>query len=203
MICMEVTCLMVFPILLTRNHEIDEVLKTPIRDHIIFPGVENKRFSGSLKTGAEGKKRKQTSEFQGDREKLVSNKRIIASGKPYQGRIGHAASKQNEKSSTVEVGGNKKNGKLFSGSNSARKVKVHDVSRKELKSPNVEENKSSLGDRLFALVDKGSEQLKSGKQDRPDNELNKTAKVKPPTKNLSNEPPPLDADSERRYLFVL
>lgn len=185
---------MVLPILLTRNHEINEILETPIRDHIIFPGVENKRFFGS-KTSAEGKKRKHTSELQGDREKLLSNKRIVASGKSYQGRIAHAASKQNEKSSAVEIGGNKKTGKLFSGSNIARKVKVHDVPKKELKSPNVEENKASLGNRLFA-------QLKSGKEDRHDDELNKAAKVKAPTKNLRNEPHLLDADSERRYLFV-
>ncbi|KAF3453372.1 hypothetical protein FNV43_RR03812 [Rhamnella rubrinervis] len=185
------------------NHEIDEELKTPIRDHIIFPGVENERFSGSLKTGAEGKKRKQTSELQGDREKLVSNKRIIASGKLYEGRIARAAFKQKEKSSAVKVGGYEKTGKLFSGSNSARKVKGHDVSRKELKSPNVEENKLSLGDRLFDLMNKGSEQLRSGKQDRPNDELNKAAKVTLPTKNLSNDPPPLDANSERRLLLLM
>lgn len=149
-----------------------------------------------MKTVAEGKKRKQTSELLGDRENLLSKKRIVASGKSF------AASKQNGESSAVEVGGNKKTTKLFSGSNFPMKEKVHDVCKKKLKSPNIEENKVSLGERMFDLVNKGSGQLKLGKPDRPEDGLNKAAANKPATNSLSNEPLPLDADSERRYLFV-
>ncbi|XP_048328713.2 protein ENHANCED DOWNY MILDEW 2 isoform X3 [Ziziphus jujuba] len=174
------------------KHEIDRDLKTPIRNHIKFPGVEEKKsFLGNMKTSAEGKKRRQTSELLEDRENPVSKKRIIGSGKSSQGRFYHAASKQNEESYSVKVGGNKNITKKFSGLNTTTRVP-----KKDLKSSDVVEDKAFLGDGLFAQVSKGSERLKSGKQDTPDDELNKAATL--PPKNLSNEPPTLDCDSERR-----
>lgn len=172
---------MALPIIVPRKHEIDRDLKTPIRNHIKFPGVvEKTSFLGNMKAGGKGKKRKQTSELLEDREKPVSKKRIIASGKSSQGRICHAASKQSVESNSVEVGGNKKITKKLSGLNTMR------VPKKDLKSPDVVENKAPLSDR----------QLKSGKRDTPDDELNKVGTL--PTKNLGNEPPTLDVDSERR-----
>lgn len=183
---------MVFPTLLSRKHEIDEEIGTPVRNHIKFPGVEDQKSTFGKKKTSIVEKKQQTSDVLGERKKIYSKTRVLPLEESQQGRTTSAASKQSKKSfSALKVGGKKNTGKLSSGSSIPQKVKVNDASTKELKSPRAEGNKPSLGDMLYEHVWPG--------EARSDGELNKAGIVKPATKRLSSEPP-LDADRKRRSL---
>ncbi|EXB81085.1 PHD finger-containing protein [Morus notabilis] len=178
------------------KHEIDNKIGTPHRNHIKFPGVEEKKSTfgekkstfGKKKTIIEDKRQREASEFLGDRKKLVSKVRVPPE-ESHKGKTASAAPKQSKPFSALKVGGKTTARRLSSGSSIPRKAKVNDASKKEMKSPMAEENKASMGLRSYEYMNERSELVKPEKQDT--------------TKSLSSGPPPLDADSERRLLDLI
>lgn len=169
----------------------DERIRTPARDHIKFPNVEEKKnATEKRKTGVEEKKRNHTSsKSPGDSRKVELKMRVSAS-KERDDRIAACETpKRNEKpSSAVKVDGNKDIGELHSHTNIPTKVHVNDAPQKELKSSTAKENKSLQ---------------KSGKQETTKTVHNMSEEVKPVTENLSGSFYQLDADAERRYLYLI
>ncbi|XP_021811220.1 protein ENHANCED DOWNY MILDEW 2-like isoform X1 [Prunus avium] len=177
------------------KHEIVKRIKTPIRDHLKFPDVNEK------KTGLEEKKKKRAAESVLDREKSVTKKRNLPSEEFYRGKTAHTISKQKLKSPcAVEVGGSRTTEKVPSGLDISRRVKVNSSLKKEINTSVAEERKSSFGDMLFGV--KGSEQVKSGKQGKPDGERNSVV-VNLASKKLSSTPPSLDVATKRRLLALM
>ncbi|TKY45467.1 ENHANCED DOWNY MILDEW 2 [Spatholobus suberectus] len=179
------------------KHEIDDELGTPIRDHIKFPSV--KATVREINTEENAKP--------ATKEKVILNKNDIDSENLFGKRTTAKVSKLSGKMSSGKV--SDKNSEKISGSNISRK-KTNEASRRCLnenkrsiskvtkKSDGVE-NRSSLGAKLFAFWQNGSEQINSGNQ--VDNVANNTLSLKP-IKKLSSTLPPLDADSERRLLAL-
>ncbi|KAL5548514.1 hypothetical protein UlMin_003745 [Ulmus minor] len=177
------------------KHEIDQEIGTPIRDHLKFPDVGEKKSTFRKNVAIEEKKRKLTSESLGGGKKSEPKTRYLFSEEP---RTSSEKSKLTKKSSSFgKIGGKTGSGNL----SIRRKVKVNDASKKEFKSPLTGKKKSSLGDELYDHVLR-SEKRKVGKYATPDHE-NKTTTIKPAAKNLSSELPPLDPDSERRILNLI
>ncbi|GAV87260.1 DNMT1-RFD domain-containing protein [Cephalotus follicularis] len=182
------------------KHEIDDEIKTPIRDHIKFPDL-----AGKTSTFEEKKKKA----FELLANKVVSKKSKLTSGDSI--RDGSAVKTPKQFSAAVPVrDGSKKIEKMSSGVNSLKKVKVTDLSRKSskegVKSVSMQVDKSftdsenvSLGEQLYAFMTKGSEQVKRGKQDSTD------AGNKLTTKKLSSKLPvfDLDANTERRLVALM
>jgi len=104
-----------------------------------------------------------------------------------------------------------KKSEKISGSNILRK-KTNEASKrglneskrplvpKETRKSEGAENKSSLGAKLFAFWQNGSEQINSG--NKVNNVANNSQHVKP-TKKLSSALPSLDEDAERRWIFLI
>ncbi|CAL8151961.1 unnamed protein product [Prunus armeniaca] len=185
------------------KHEIVESIGTPIRDHVKFPDVKEKKTTiVKRKTGFDEKKRKWTTESFLDREKSVTKKRNLSSEEFRRGQTAPTLSRQKLKLPfPAKVGGSKTSEKVPSRLDISRQVKVNSSLKKEIKTSVAEGKKSSLGDQLFDYM-KGSEQVKSGKQGKPDGECN-SATVNPASKKLSSEEPSLDAASERRLLALM
>ncbi|XP_038688579.1 protein ENHANCED DOWNY MILDEW 2 isoform X2 [Tripterygium wilfordii] len=172
------------------KHEIDEELGTPIRDHIIFPSVGEKK--SNLK-----RKIKQESGLLKSQGKILQKNRSFSSEESFGGM---ARKVTKELPSAVKKGeathGNKR---LPHEPDSLRKVRGNDASQKFAKrikkSVPADASIPSLGDRLFNLMTQGSEKVVA-QQDTPDG--NKTAAKKPTAKEIDHQLPPLDVDTERR-----
>ncbi|KAJ4725194.1 protein ENHANCED DOWNY MILDEW 2-like [Melia azedarach] len=190
------------------KHEINDELGTPIRDHITFPGVEEK------KSVVERPRKKQASAIPAGKRKVVSKHSSLTSEAASRGKFSVKALKRMP-SDLELVETSRKSERVPAVTDSSKKVKATDVSRKFLKenvkSRSVEVDRSSLsdtkkttlGDRLFAYVTQGNEQIKPGKRDTADSENNKTLTTEPPRKKLNSELPSLDADSEWRLLSLM
>ncbi|XP_017980593.1 PREDICTED: protein ENHANCED DOWNY MILDEW 2 isoform X2 [Theobroma cacao] len=187
------------------KHKINDEIGTPERDHIKFPIVEDRKIAFD-----ERKKRK-ASDLPTSHEKVGLKKKSFALEDSSWERTAMKAEKQS--SSIVKDGQtSKKSEKVTPGTNSHRKVKAPGSSIKPLKgklnsvpmkvgkSSATDQNRTSLGDKLFAFMTQ-SEQVKPGRQDMLKGG-NKTAVVKSTAKKMSSGMPSLDADSERR-LFAL
>lgn len=182
------------------KHEIDELLGTPIRDHIKFPNDEEKME----------KRRSELFSSRKDLDKVVSKKRSLVSEDSPRERMAVKATKQVEKlSSTVKDGDStKKSEKRSSGPDPSKRLKVTGFSKKSLddnvksiskkvdKSSMADENKTSLGEQLYALIKNRSEPRK---EDTPNSELEQ----KVVTKKTSSSLPSLDRDSENRILAII
>lgn len=142
------------------------------------------------------------------KQKVASMKSSLTSKAPPQGKFSVKALKC-VPSNTGQGETTKKCERLLVGSDSLRRAKATDVSRKSpkgnVKSVSVQVDRSSLGDskknslgeRLYAaFVTEGTEQTKFGKQDNSDGD--RTVTVKPLRKKLISELPSLDEDSKRR-----
>lgn len=168
----------------TREHEIDEDLATPLRDHIKFPIVA---------------KKKQPSELLSKKEKVLIRKRNL--------EVGNASSKKTYMKQTVDVdklsGGAKQGVPLrkgagkFTGVNCSKKSRVVDLPRKPLsKTSSVvtsiqEKRKPPLGIGLYNLIKTPEDDAAAA------GEHGRTRTVKSVASKASSLPP-LDADSERR-----
>ncbi|BFG29715.1 hypothetical protein CerSpe_159880 [Prunus speciosa] len=120
------------------KHEMNEEGRTIIRDHLKFPDVEAK------KTVTEENTKILTSESLVGREKVVS-KKMVSLDELYRVTIPTERSEQKQKPSAEEVGG--RNGdKVFSGSDTLRKVTINTASKKEVKTFTSEEKKTSVGE---------------------------------------------------------
>ncbi|GMJ05057.1 ENHANCED DOWNY MILDEW 2 [Hibiscus trionum] len=175
------------------KHEIDDELGTPKRDHIKFPFDERE-------------KRKASDELT-SHEKVGLKKKTFAFEDTSQERTTMKAAKQS--STVVNVDQiSKRREEVTPRKNPLKKVEATGPSKKPLrqnsksvpmdvgKSSAAGGNKTSLGDRLFALMTQESERVKPWRQDTPKGGLN-TAKSKSPGM------PSLDADSERRLLELM
>lgn len=144
------------------------------------------------------------------KQKVASTKSSLTSKAPPQGKFSVKALKRVPSNAgqgeTMEI-----SERLLVGSDSSRRAKATDVSRKSFKgnvksvsvqvdrSSSVDSKKTSLGERLYAaFVTEGTEQTKFGKQDNSDRETSRTVTVKPLRKKLISELPSLDEDSKRR-----
>ncbi|XP_021638024.2 protein ENHANCED DOWNY MILDEW 2 isoform X2 [Hevea brasiliensis] len=182
------------------KHEIIDDLGTPSRD-IRFPNVEEK-------------KKKRILELPGSSGKLLPKKRRLTSEDSFSAKT-VAKELNGSYSGVTKIASIKRSEKISSGSDLLRKVKTNDAFRKSLKentkscSTDVDRsatttiNKTSLGDRLYRVMTKRSEQVKLQKQVLHSSELNKTMTVKTSARKLSNELPSLDAETEKRILALI
>lgn len=195
---------MFFSFNFTRNHDIDEEVGTPARDHIKFPGLEESKIPTQQKKISTGDARKgKTIDFLGSREKVVSKKGNLLND--FQGKSAAKVTKSFERSLSQGKVLGKETEKSLVGSES-RKVKLGNVSRKSLNQnsesvlmdvdKSIKVRKSSLVGK-YGTTTKRSDQNKSSKEDNT--ELGKSDASKSLTKKLSSEMPQLDADTERRW----
>ncbi|KAJ6754103.1 PHD FINGER-CONTAINING PROTEIN [Salix purpurea] len=176
------------------KHNIIEGIGTPVRDHIRFPDV------GEKKSAAEAQKRRQTSERPANVEEGLSKKRRLTSEESYSGTFRTKASK--EMSSSAKIIKITTSEKISSESNSLRKMRMNNPSRKTVRentksgsseverSTTANENKTSLGDKLYASMTNDSGNAKLRKPDVFGSELDISL-------------PSLDADTERRLLALV
>ncbi|KAJ6423765.1 hypothetical protein OIU84_024691 [Salix udensis] len=176
------------------KHNIIEGIGTPVRDHIRFPDV------GEKKSAAEAQKRRQTSERPANVEEGLSKKRRLTSEESYSGSFRTKASK--EMSSSAKIIKITASEKISSESNSLRKMRMNNPSRKTVRentksgsseverSTTANENKTSLGDKLNASMTNDSGNAKLRKPDVFGSELDISL-------------PSLDADTERRLLALV
>ncbi|TQE07662.1 hypothetical protein C1H46_006733 [Malus baccata] len=174
---------------LPEKHEMIKDIETPIRDHIKFPGVKEKRTTFTRKkTDFVERKKQQTSESLQDREISVTNKRKLSAKEFYRGQTAPLISKEKlNSSSTAKVGGSRISKKLPAGLDASRKLKVNCVLKKKAKISVAGEQNTSLGDQLYAYG-KESLQVKSGKHGKPDGERD-MAIFNPASKKLTSAPP--------------
>ncbi|KAK9268634.1 hypothetical protein L1049_000391 [Liquidambar formosana] len=164
------------------KHEIDEEIGTPIRKHIKFPDVE--------------KKKNIASEMPLGKEKGMLKKRSLASEDSPRERTAMKAPKQVEKLSSALKEDPLIKSRATDASRKSSRDNVKSVSVKADKSSTADENKISLGERLYNLMSKG-------KQDTDDGDLDRMVAVKPAMKKSNSSPHRLDADSERRLLALM
>ncbi|XP_038898812.1 protein ENHANCED DOWNY MILDEW 2 isoform X2 [Benincasa hispida] len=190
------------------DHEIDEEIETPARDHIKFPGLEESRIhiqKKKLPTGdtTQGK----TIGFRRIGENVASKKESMSDD--LQGKSAAKVSKSFERSSFDGKVVGKMAEKSLLGSES-RKVKLGNVSRKSFNQngeavlmdidKTIKLKKSSLVGKA-AMPTKRPDQNKAPKEDR--SELGKFDASKPLTKRLNSGMYLLDADSERRLMDLM
>ncbi|XP_052177141.1 protein ENHANCED DOWNY MILDEW 2-like isoform X3 [Diospyros lotus] len=171
------------------EHEIDDEIGTPIRNHIKFP------YDGQ-------KKKKQKS--QQSLEKVLQKDRSLLPEDIPRKRGLVKLQKGVDSSPTTEVG-DSSNTKLkrLTGSNSSKKQKLVDATRKPLNNiaskkvfkSTKDESRTSLGDRLFALIN-------SRNEDASDIENKQTSTGKPAAKEISTSLQ-LDDVSKKRILHLM
>ncbi|KAF7831325.1 protein ENHANCED DOWNY MILDEW 2-like isoform X1 [Senna tora] len=176
------------------EHEIDDELGTPMRDHVRFPKVKHnvREINSSLQEEAK-----------------PSTQERVVSKNINRKKINPKVSKMIGKSSSGKLGVKKNSEKIISGSNISKKRKAKETPARRLnenkKSKVIEkidgeEGQPSLGEKLYAFMTKDSDKTDRGKHD--DNVANKTFPVKPTKVEPSSTLPQLDADSERRLLAL-
>ncbi|KAK8527158.1 hypothetical protein V6N12_054382 [Hibiscus sabdariffa] len=182
------------------KHEIDNELGTPKRHHIKFPFDERKI-------------RKVPDELT-SHEKVGLKKKTFAFEDISQERTAIKAAKQSSAFVNADKT-SKKSEEVSPGKKPLKKVDATGLSKKPLrqhsksvpmnvgKSSAAGGNKTSLGDRLFALMTLKSEQAKSWRQDTLKGGLNKVAVENSTAKSKSPGMSSLDADSERRLLELM
>lgn len=134
-----------------RKHEIDEELGTPSRDHIKFPG--------------DRRKEKQTSEqlrkFKGTSAEMTNGKRVIAKKSESAEKLSKAVksdlSRKRERLSLPEPS---KRQKFFD----ATRKSLNKTSSAKLNKTTKSEAKASLGDKLYALLNRESQPRESGEE---------------------------------------
>ncbi|KAM6581165.1 hypothetical protein CsatA_004939 [Cannabis sativa] len=188
---------------LPREHEIDENIGTPLRNHVKFPIVEKMKCTVKERNISIGEKRqKQTSELLVGQRKIESTARILPSEKSHVGRTNHNGSKQGNKSFSASKVGGTITGKLPVGSSISKKAEVNNTSREDL-NPSMDDENSSLGDKLYTLDNERLGSVKQLKLDSADVELKKAVIVDPTSKRSNSEHLPLDADREKRLLELM
>jgi len=126
-------------------------------------------------------------------ESLIGKKAALKFSNKLSGKMssGKVLDKKSEKISGSNILRKKTNEASKRGLNESKRPLVP----KETRKSEGAENKSSLGAKLFAFWQNGSEQINSG--NKVNNVANNSQHVKP-TKKLSSALPSLDEDAERR-----
>ncbi|KAM7492749.1 hypothetical protein LguiA_035670 [Lonicera macranthoides] len=173
------------------KHEIDDEIGTPIRDHIKFPNIGPKKKRPAL-------------ELPSSREEVTLKERSLASKDTSGKRIVKLQKGVDKASSAIKQGdSSRKREPILSGSVASKKQKLTNASREPLnKASSTSASKTSLGEMLYAYMNKDSEPVKSSKDDTTVSELEQTQTAKPLPKKLSSSPP-LDADSKRRIMALM
>lgn len=164
------------------KHEIDEEIGTPVRNHIIFPDVEEK-------------KRKPSSDSRFSKERVLSRRGSFEYDRNRTIARGPKDSDNSEKSVK----------KLIKQECSKISI-VADASKKSVpvRVEKTEGGKTSLrGEKITSLLRQRSKPAKPGKQDTSSGEIERTMKDKPLGKKLSSSPLQLDADAERRIVAIM
>ncbi|XP_017227306.1 protein ENHANCED DOWNY MILDEW 2 isoform X3 [Daucus carota subsp. sativus] len=172
------------------EHEIDEELATPLRNHIKFPNV-----------------RKQASEMVSSKEKVPMKKKDLVVGDDSRKRIVKPTIGRDKVCSAAKQGVplRKGVGKVTEVA-SSRKTKVKDLSRKPLSKTSSmvkstqNKRKPSLGLSLFSLMNPGPEPSEDNAA--ADGEHGRISTVKSVASEASGLPP-LEADSESRILALM
>ncbi|KAL3508427.1 hypothetical protein ACH5RR_027828 [Cinchona calisaya] len=170
------------------EHEIEDELATPIRNHIKFPGTDKK-------------KKKQTLDLV-DKEKVVPKKRVLASEDATAKKT--VAKQPKGASSTVKQADFSKNneGRLSIGE-SSKKQKLADNSKAQLKSSFPGKGDKSIGVEnkdTLVLINKDSKPVKAVRGEASDRkERTKTGGPVSKEANLVA----LDTDSKRRILSIM
>lgn len=191
------------------DHDIDEELETPARDHIKFPGLEESKIPiQKKKLPTDDTRQGKTIGFCGSRENVVSNKGNMSDD--LQGKSAAKVSKSFERSSSDGKVLGKVTEKSLLGSES-RKVKLlGNVSRKSLNQNGesvLMDNDKTMKLKKSSLVGKSampikrSDQNKAPKEDRI--EPGKSEASKPLTKKSNSGIIQLDAESERRLTDLM
>ncbi|XP_059662429.1 protein ENHANCED DOWNY MILDEW 2-like isoform X2 [Cornus florida] len=160
------------------KHEIDDEFMTPIRNHIKFPKVAEK-------------KKNRASAPLSSRKKLASKGGSLASeDAPRNKAVEKATEGFEELSSAIKEGNSsKKRERRSSGPESLKKQKVMDTSRKP-------SNKTASVKVSKATTDE------SGMEDKPDSEFERTPTAKLVAKETFSSLP-LDADTKRRIMALM
>ncbi|XP_027329320.1 protein ENHANCED DOWNY MILDEW 2-like isoform X2 [Abrus precatorius] len=175
------------------NHEIDDKLGTPIRDHIKFPS--KKATVQEINPNYPTIERKKP----GSKERIILKKKNVdlddSSGESIA-----KGSKLTAKLSSGEVGRKKQADTKSNESSSCLNENKSSMSKK-CEMPDCEENHNQppTGEKLYALKNEGSDQIKPDNQ--VNNVINKSLFVKP-IRKLSTALPPLDDDSEKSLLAL-
>ncbi|KAK7320338.1 hypothetical protein VNO77_29736 [Canavalia gladiata] len=184
------------------NHEIDLELGTPVRDHIKFPSM--KATVQEINSTAEQKK-------PATKERVILKKKNIGLDNS-SGKSTAKGSKLTTKLSSKKVGSKKQSNNVISGSKTSKKPKSNETSKRfsaenkrsisekfGMPDPEEKHNQHPMAEKLYALKNEGSEQIK---HDIPvNNVINKPLHAKP-IRKLSTALPPLDADSEKSLLAL-
>ncbi|KAJ4950838.1 hypothetical protein NE237_027670 [Protea cynaroides] len=178
------------------KHEIDEDIGTPVRDHILFPDVEEK-------------KKKRPFEFQSGKRKMITEKRNVISDGSTEKIVGRTLKQLGKVPSAVRDGSSvEKSEKKVSGHgyDSSKKSTVADVSwthiLKEKKSVSMvadkpstaEDSKVSLKGEKFSSV---LGPVKSRPKDVTGSKLGKSMAMKPVLKK-SSSPSTVDPEIKKR-----
>lgn len=183
----------------TRKHEIDEELGTPVRNHIKFPHVEEKKKAMILK------KKKPTPELSSSVEKKVAEKNSTASNE----HLSRTSADQKERlSSLANKSIKSKKVNASAQQEILKKAKMANVSEQSQrnskkvgslaagKSSTAKKRHVSLGEMLYSLCteDSETEQVQPVKEDKP-------LASEAPSNKFDNSLLKLDADSERRSVM--
>ncbi|CAL5405446.1 unnamed protein product [Camellia sinensis] len=175
------------------EHLIDDELCTPDRNHIKFPDDGQQ-------------KKKQASQQLSSKVKVLQKERNLASQDAPRKRTHEKVQKGVDLSSKIKEGNSfEKRVRLSTGLDTSKKQKVADTSRRPLNNTaatkvgksTTDANRASLGERLYALINKDSRN-----EDTSDSEHKQTLPDKPLAKEMSSSVP-LDDDRKRRILALM
>ncbi|XP_028065711.1 protein ENHANCED DOWNY MILDEW 2-like isoform X3 [Camellia sinensis] len=175
------------------EHLIDDELCTPDRNHIKFPDDGQQ-------------KKKQASQQLSSKVKVLQKERNLASQDAPRKRTHEKVQKGVDLSSNIKEGNSsEKRVRLSTGLDTSKKQKVADTSRRPLNNTaatkvgksTTDANRASLGERLYALINKDSRN-----EDTSDSEHKQTLPDKPVAKEMSSSVP-LDDDRKRRILALM
>ncbi|KAI8004220.1 Protein ENHANCED DOWNY MILDEW 2 [Camellia lanceoleosa] len=175
------------------EHLIDDELCTPDRNHIKFPDDGQQ-------------KKKQASQQLSSKVKVLQKERNLASQDAPRKRTHEKVQKGVDLSSKIKEGNSsEKRVRLSTGLDTSKKQKVADTSRRPLNNTaatkvgksTTDANRASLGERLYALINKDSRN-----EDTSDSEHKQTLPDKPVAKEMSSSVP-LDDDRKRRILALM
>ncbi|KAL7186639.1 hypothetical protein ACSBR2_028381 [Camellia fascicularis] len=175
------------------EHLIDDELCTPDRNHIKFPDDGQQ-------------KKKQASQQLSSKVKVLQKERNLASQDAPRKRTHEKVQKGVDLSSKIKEGNSsEKRVRLSTGLDTSKKQKVADTSRRPLNNTaatkvgksTTDANRASLGERLYALINKDSRN-----EDTSDSEHKQTLPDKPVAKEMSSSVP-LDDERKRRILALM
>ncbi|GAB2284736.1 hypothetical protein Dimus_019190 [Dionaea muscipula] len=179
------------------KHEIDEELRTPIRNHIKFPDVGNNKIKHSVISSRDVLK---------DRQSLGQAVTGRTSFKSEAG-IEKPSITKREEHPAKEMGRKSLRpiSKVFKGADASKKQSTvnRSLALKQEKSPTTQTSKEPLGEQLYSILGPKSGLVKNIKPAKLVNEVDSIKKPQPASKSVSYSLPQLDQESENRILALM